>query len=632
MGLSPARGALCRPPSVRRLVSVCLVGAILASTGAVISPFAAAPAGAPSFHKVPLATAGRPFVGEPPAAVGSIGIELYNPGGSPTGPYDQPVVINSSRYADLINSNWTNGVAEYTLNSTPIDGWIESGASNLSGATLLWLRMGSLPAYSWTNVSIWFWAKTSFNLSARGSMGESPLLSAHYAAFDNGARVFLDYANFSGTSLPPGWSTLGNWAGSVNHGLTVAASSHMGAVESALPAPQPSDLVVETAAAMTGPGGPVNLFVSATPGFNTANQFYPNAYALEPGASGTTTAALASSDASGIAQLNVPIAAAPADFRQGDHVVGLEWRHANNSTEIGSMNYLPFVSQINSTNGPMTDIGLGSYCNVNCTSWNVSWVRARVAPDPMPEVLGAGSDLAGVVAASTPIATDPSLPVSFACRATASLPSPTFSWNFGDGGTDSGPSVSHAYARPGMYLATCEAASASGAAGLASAPVIVNPNLAILLFQAVPSTVSIGSSLNLIVNVTGGTAPFSYVYSGLPPGCPAYDVATLTCLPGETGTFAVKITVSDAVGESTTDSITISVTTPPPNNGPGLTPAEGYALGGAIAGVVVLAGVLPVLLWTRRSSVARSPRPSAPREPRSAEEAPERDEPESPEG
>ena len=629
--LACAGGRRDRSALIRQLVSACVVGTVLASAGAALAPPAAASQGILTGPGAPTAAAPAAPGTTPTGALGSLEIELYNPGATPTGPYDQPVMINSSQYADLINSNWTNGVAAYTENDTPIYGWIESGASNDSRATLLWLRMDSLPAYGTTNVSLTFWPKSSFNLSGRGFMGENPLLSTRYAAFDNGAQVFLEYANFSGTSLPAGWSTLGNWAGSVDQGLSVAASSQMGAIETSLAAPQSSDLLVETGSVLRGPGGPVNLFLSSTPGFNTANQFYPNAYALEPGASGTTTAALVSSDSSGVARLNVPIATAPADFTQGVHVVGLEWRHGNNSTEVGSMNYLPFVSQNNSTNGPMSEIGLGAYCNINCTAWNVSWVRARLAPDPMPEVLGPAFNLSGLVASGTPTATDTGLPVAFACRAAASMPSPSFSWTFGDGTNASGSDVMHPYTRAGTYTATCLASAATGSAASASLPVRVNPNLAILLFQAVPSTVWLGTSLNLIVNVTGGTPPFSYAFGGLPPGCPAYNVFSLTCLPGETGTFAVKVTVTDAVGESTSDSITISVTTRPPKNDSALTPAEGYALGGAVAGVVVLAGVLPVLLWSRRASAVRSPsRSGNSGEPRPVSEEPEPVEPEPP--
>lgn len=294
------------------------------------------------------------------------------------------------------------------------------------------------------------------------------------------------------------------------------------------------------------------------------------------------------------------------------------------------MNYLPFISQVNSSNGPMSDFGLGAYCNVNCTTWNVSWVRTRVAPHPMPEVLGQGFDLAGVVASSTPLVSDVSLPISFVCRAATSLPSPNYSWSFGDGGTDSGPSVTHAYGRVGTFRATCLAATGAGAAGTDSIPIVINANVAILLFQAVPSTVSLGTSLNLIVNVTGGTPPFSYTYSGLPPGCPTANTASLTCLPGETGTFAVKITATDAVGATTFDSITISVTNPPPKTPPSLTPAQGYALGGAVAGVIVLAGVLPVLLWRRRSPPAPPDRSASSSGPSPAEKAAESQEPDSP--
>lgn len=158
----------------------------------------------------------------PPAgSVGSLRITVHNPGGVATGSYDQPVSIDSSAHADLINSNWTNGVPYYTANATPIHGWLEANASNASPTTLLWLRLASIPAGGWTNVSIYFWPKSSFNLSTTGYIGEAPELSSPYGAFDNGATVFNFYDNFAASPLGAQWDVGGGWAYTVGDGFTV---------------------------------------------------------------------------------------------------------------------------------------------------------------------------------------------------------------------------------------------------------------------------------------------------------------------------------------------------------------------------------------------------------------------------
>ena len=95
----------CRPRSVLigQLVSACVVGTLLVSAGGVAGPTVLAPQGGPGSRavvSVPMVPASSPAA--PPGALGSMVLELYNPGATPTGPYDQPVVINSSRYADLI--------------------------------------------------------------------------------------------------------------------------------------------------------------------------------------------------------------------------------------------------------------------------------------------------------------------------------------------------------------------------------------------------------------------------------------------------------------------------------------------------------------------------------------------------
>ncbi len=157
----------------------------------------------------------------PPGAVGSIKIAIHNTMAVPTGAYQQLVHIDSDAYASLINGNWSNGVPYYTDNDTPLFGWIEANASNRSTNTVLWLNMTSIPAGNWSNVSIYFWPKSSFNLSASGYMGEAPQLSAPYGAFDDGSQVFGFYDNFNGTKLGSDWSVHGSWTDTVKHGFSL---------------------------------------------------------------------------------------------------------------------------------------------------------------------------------------------------------------------------------------------------------------------------------------------------------------------------------------------------------------------------------------------------------------------------
>jgi PKD domain-containing protein len=265
---------------------------------------------------------------------------------------------------------------------------------------------------------------------------------------------------------------------------------------------------------------------------------------------------------------------------------------------------------MDATSAPMTQMGLAGFCATNCTSWDVSWVRARNAPVPMPEVSNMGFSPLAVGVVASPAATDVGRSESFTCSAAGGSGSYNYSWTFGDSGTGTGRTAAYVYASLGTFEARCIVSDAAGAMGNSTATVVVNPNPAIVLFQALPSNLQLGVSLNLVTNVTGGTPPLRFAYSGLPPGCPTRNSASLSCLPGETGTFAIEVTVTDGVDEQTSSFVTITVApaTVPQNSTP-FSPAEGYAIAGAVAGVVVLAGVLPVLWWRRRGP------PGGPSEP-----------------
>ncbi len=597
-------------------VSAALAAVLLTGlAGVPVGPIASsASVPAPLVGAHPLASTTPPG---PTGAVGALNVTVYNPGANATGPYEQPVAINSSEFATLINSNWSNGLAFYSGNNTPIYAWIESGATNRSTSTLVWLRLDSIPARSGVNVTFFFWPKSAFNLSEDGYLGENPTLSPTYAEWDNGWRVFDTYQNFSGTALPNGTAPLGSWAGTVSNGLTVSASYGLGAIESTFAAPVTHPFALETEARMVGNESPLCLFVAAAPGFSGEYQFFPSAYGLEPGANGTSSAILRTSNATGAPRTTTPVAAAPVDFTQSYHVIGLTW-FGSNATETGSVNGVPFVSQTNATVGPIAAFGLGERCGLNCSGWNVSWVRTRSIPNPMPLVEDDAFSPVGVAVLSSPSATDINHAVTFTCTSSATNVSAQYAWTFGDGSSAVGRVVAHAYRDPGIYGVGCSVTTAQGAEGASSVVVTVQPVPAILLLQALPSIFPLGQSLNLVTNISGGTGPFDFSYVGLPPGCPERNTATFSCLPGVTGTFAIEVIVEDAVHEQSTAWITISVTTPPaPASAAPFSPLEGYAIAGAVAGAVLLAGVVPVLLWNRRASEASAAlgRPPARRRP-----------------
>ena len=190
----------------------------------------------------------------PSGFLGSLHIALRNTMSTATGTYQQLVRIDSTKFSDLINSNWTNGVPYYAANGTPVYGWLEANASNASANTLLWLKVASIPANGWTNVSIGFGPKDWFNLSATGYFGEAPELSSTYGEFDNGAKVFNFYDNFSGNTLSSLWKVDGTWEYKVNNGFSINAT----------------------------PGGGTGIVSNTTFAYPAVEDFYGNFYQSHP--------------------------------------------------------------------------------------------------------------------------------------------------------------------------------------------------------------------------------------------------------------------------------------------------------------------------------------------------------------
>ncbi|MCI4320130.1 MAG: hypothetical protein L3K23_08390 [Thermoplasmata archaeon] len=85
-------------------------------------------------------------------------------------------------------------------------------------------------------------------------------------------------------------------------------------------------------------------------------------------------------------------------------------------------------------------------------------------------------------------------------------------------------------------------------AGFPSVPLPTTASLNITNYTAAPSRGVVGHPVYFNVTVTGGSAPYTYWYTGLPHPCASESVASLYCLPGEVQFFNVTVFVNDSAG------------------------------------------------------------------------------------
>lgn len=131
--------------------------------------------------------------------------------------------------------------------------------------------------------------------------------------------------------------------------------------------------------------------------------------------------------------------------------------------------------------------------------------------------------------------------------------------------------------------------------------IVYNPPPVIVAYDVVPSQVKVGQKAVFNVTVTGGTGLISFFFAGLPPGCTSFSASQLSCIPKGSGTFDVRVIVSDSVGFQLTQIIPFHVT---PGAGSATTAGSpllntALALGGSVAIAAVLLAV--GLLFLRRS-------------------------------
>jgi len=229
-------------------------------------------------------------------------------------------------------------------------------------------------------------------------------------------------------------------------------------------------------------------------------------------------------------------------------------------------------------------------------------------------VAGSGAARAGPIAAlpGPPAVTASASPtggpipfnVTLSANGSSGVPPYTFVWSFGDGTPDaSGAALTHVYRFWGVFEANVTLTDSLGDTASGSVNVTVTPQPLVLTAYPSTTTVAVGGAVTLVTSVTGGARPFTYAWTGLPPGCPTIGAENLSCQVTSAGVFNVSVTVTDSLGATDRAGFQLTVTgggsTPPTQaseGGPSLALIVGLAVGAA------LIGALGGLLWTRRRS------------------------------
>lgn len=116
-----------------------------------------------------------------------------------------------------------------------------------------------------------------------------------------------------------------------------------------------------------------------------------------------------------------------------------------------------------------------------------------------------------------------------------------------------------------------------------------------------PNPVGVGDPTELSARASGGSGPLTYAWDLLPPGCASSDLPNLGCTPAASGSYSVRLHVSDPQGESAVAELNLSVDPAAPT-------WTAVLLGPPVlVAVAAVAGLLVGLVSWRRRRARRRP-------------------------
>ena len=105
----------------------------------------------------------------------------------------------------------------------------------------------------------------------------------------------------------------------------------------------------------------------------------------------------------------------------------------------------------------------------------------------------------------------------------------------------------------------------TGYAASNTATLTVNPDPSVVVTSSVPS-IDLGQTVTFTATPSGGSSPYSFAWSSLPPGCSSANQAALPCTPSSAGTYAgIAVTVTDSHGMQASGSLSQFIVDPTMN-------------------------------------------------------------------
>ena len=142
---------------------------------------------------------------------------------------------------------------------------------------------------------------------------------------------------------------------------------------------------------------------------------------------------------------------------------------------------------------------------------------------------------------------------------------------------------------------------------------VVNPNPT-LSVTSTPANLTVGASVLIEANITGGSPPYSYDFEGLPPGCSTANQSQLPCVPKAAGTYNITVSVVDSVGVERIRNLTLNVIAPQgPSNPTAAPPSEVELAVVGVAAVLIVAAAVVLLRRRVRPKLDRKDEPARPR-------------------
>src|SRR5437773_2535948 len=155
--------------------------------------------------------------------------------------------------------------------------------------------------------------------------------------------------------------------------------------------------------------------------------------------------------------------------------------------------------------------------------------------------------------AYSPSSTQAGQQVTFTASAGGGTSPFTFSWSFGDGSTGTGSPATHTYSSAGSYTVILTVKDSSSSPQTAASQItfaVTSPPPISASFTLSPSLPSAGQSVSFTAYASGGTSPYSYLWS-YGDGSSGTGLQ-VTHTYNSDGTYQVTLTVADSQGNTST--------------------------------------------------------------------------------